>query len=183
MENIASKKVLILSSSPRKGGNSDILCDQFMRGAREAGHSTEKIALREHKINYCLGCEACMHTQKCVQKDSMNDILAKMVDADVLVFSTPVYFYSVCGQMKTLIDRTIPRFREFKGKAYLIATCADTGESAVEGTISDYRNFLRMTPELIDSGHIYGFNAWAKGDILGNPAIMQAYEAGKNIPV
>jgi multimeric flavodoxin WrbA len=71
MKNIESKKVLILSASPRKGGNSDILCDQFMRGAHEAGHQVERIVLREHKINYCLGCEACMHTQKCVQKVTM----------------------------------------------------------------------------------------------------------------
>lgn len=177
-----TKKVLILSASPRKGGNSEILCDQFMRGAQEAGHNVEKVVLREQKINYCLGCEACMNTQKCVQKDSMNDILAKMVEADVLVFSTPVYFYSMCGQLKTFIDRTIPRFREFKGTAYLITTSSDSGDSTVEGTLSDYHNFLRMTPELTDAGHIFGFNAWAKGDILGNPAVMQAYEAGKDIP-
>ncbi len=174
-----SKNVIIISASPRKGGNSDLLCDQFMRGAQDAGHSGEKIFLRNEKINYCTGCGNCTNTGKCVQKDSMNDILAKMVDADVLVFSTPVYFYAMCGQLKTFIDRTVPRYRELKGKAYLIATCADQEHDAVEGTVSDYKNFLRMTPDLVDAGHIFGLSAWAKGDILGNPAVMQAYEAGK----
>ncbi len=174
-----NKKVIILSASPRNGGNSDLLCDQFLRGAQDAGHNVEKIFLRNEKINYCTGCGNCTDTGKCVQKDSMNEILAKMVDADVLVFSTPVYFYTMCGQLKTLIDRTVPRYSELKGKAYLIATCADPQQDAVEGTLADYKNFLRMTPDLTDAGHIFGFNAWAKGDILGNPAVMQAYEAGK----
>ncbi len=102
-----------------------------------------------------------------------------MVSADVIVFATPVYFYAMNGQLKTLIDRTLPRYSELGGKAYLIATCADPKHDAVEGTVSDYKNFLRMTPELTDAGHIFAFSAWAKGDILGNPAIMQAYEAGK----
>ncbi len=176
-----NKKVLILSASPRKGGNSDLLCDQLMRGAKDAGHSVEKIFLRSEKINYCTGCGNCTDTGKCIQKDSMNEILGKMVDADILVFSTPVYFYATSGQLKTLIDRTVPRYKELKGKAYLIATCADPEHDAVDGTLSDYKNFLRMTPKLTDAGHIFGFNAWAKGDILGNPAVMQAYETGKNV--
>ncbi len=176
-----SKNVIILSASPRKGGNSDYLCDQFMLGAQEAGHSVEKIFLRAEKINYCMGCGNCIDTGKCIQKDSMNDILEKMVNADVLVFSTPVYFYAMSGQLKTLIDRTVPRYRELKGKAYLIATCADPERDAVDGTLSDYKNFLRMTPNLIDTDHIFGLNAWAKGDIIDNPAVAQAYEAGKSV--
>ncbi len=174
-----SKKVIILSASPRKGGNSDLLCDQFMRGAQEAGHEVEKIYLHKERLGYCMACDACSETKKCVQKDGGNEILEKMVSADVIVFATPVYFYAMNGQLKTLIDRTLPRFAEFGGKAYLIATCAEPEHSAVEGTLSDYKNFLRMTPELTDTGHIFGLGAWAKGDILGNPAIIQAYEAGK----
>ncbi len=175
------KKVLILSASPRVRGNSDILCNQFMLGAQELGHNVEKIYLQKEKLNYCTACGSCMKTRTCVQKDNGNLILEKMVNADVIVFSTPVYFYTMCGQLKTLIDRTLPRYSEFKGKAYLIATAADPTLSAIEGTVSDYKNFLRMTPDLKDSGQIFGLNAWDKGDIIGNPAIMQAYEVGKNI--
>ncbi len=176
-----NKKILIISTSPRKGGNSDLLCDQFTLGAWEAGHSVEKIFLRKEKINYCLGCGNCTDTGKCVQKDSMNEILAKMVSADVLVFATPVYFYAMSGQLKTFIDRTVPRYRELKGKTYLIAACADSEYNAMDGTVSDFRNFLKMTPELKETEMIFGFGAWNIGDITGNPAMIQAYKAGKSV--
>lgn len=176
-----NKKVLILVASPRKNGNSEILCDEFIRGAEEAGHVTEKIHLQKEKLGHCMACNACQDTKKCIQKDTGNEILEKMVAADAIVFSTPVYFYAMNGQLKTLIDRTLPRFVELKGKAYLIATAADTGKNAIEGTVSDYKGFLRMTPNLVDTEHIYGLGAWHKDDIQGNPAIKQAYEAGKNV--
>ncbi|BBB92552.1 MAG TPA: flavodoxin family protein [Methylomusa anaerophila] len=91
-----SKTVLILSSSPRRGGNSDLLCDQFMLGAKEAGNKAEKIFLRDKKINYCVGCEACQgNVGNCVQQDDMTEILEKMITADVVVMATPVYFYTM----------------------------------------------------------------------------------------
>lgn len=175
------KKVIAISASPRKEGNSDILCDQFLKGAAESGHTVEKINLRQAKLGYCMACYACRETKKCIQKDAGNEILEKMVAADVIVFSTPVYFYSASGQLKTLIDRTFPRFSELKGKAYLIVTAAAPTHDGIEGAVSDYKNFLRMTPELIDSGHIYGLGAWEKGDILTNPAFTQAHEVGKSL--
>lgn len=98
-----SKKVLILSSSFRKGGNSDTLCDQFAMGARDAGHAVEKIFLNDKHIGYCRGCGVCNTTHKCIQKDDMAEILNKMVEADVIVMGTPVYFYSMNGQMKILL--------------------------------------------------------------------------------
>ena len=104
-----SKKILVISGSPRKGGNSDILCDQFMLGAREAGHAAEKIYLQEQKIGFCRACYACKETGTCIQKDDVSVILDKMVNADVIVMATPVYYYTMNGQMKTLIDRALPR--------------------------------------------------------------------------
>lgn len=150
------KKILILSASPHIRGNSDTLCDQFTLGAQESGHNVERIYLQKEKLNYCTACGSCMKTKICVQKDNGNVILEKMVNADVLVFSTPVYFYTMNGQLKTLIDRILPRYSELKGKAYLIATAADPTLNAVEGTVSDYKNFLRMTSNLKDSGQIFG---------------------------
>ena len=111
-----SKKILIVSASPRTGGNSDLLCDQFAKGAQEAGHQVEKIRVREKKIAPCLACYGCRGTGICVQKDDMAEILEKMVEADVLVLATPVYFYSMDGQLKTLIDRTLPRYTEIRDK-------------------------------------------------------------------
>ncbi len=92
-----SKRVLILSSSPRKGGNSDTLCDQFMKGATEAKHQVDIVRLAEKNINYCTGCYACARTGRCSQKDDMADILDRMMAADVIVMATPVYFYTMCA--------------------------------------------------------------------------------------
>ena len=100
------KNILIISASPRKCGNSDMLCDEFLRGAKESGNNVEKIFLRDTRVNYCLGCGVCNSTHKCIQHDDMADILDKMVKADVIVLATPVYFYTMNAQLKTLIDRT-----------------------------------------------------------------------------
>ena len=118
-----TKKILVLSSSFRKGGNSDTLCDQFVKGAVEAGHQVEKIFINDKKIGYCHGCGVCNTTHKCVLHDDMAEILDKMVQADVIVMATPVYFYSMNGQMKTLIDRTVPRYEEIAGKDFLLYCC------------------------------------------------------------
>ena len=121
------KQILLISSSPRRGGNSDLLCDEFLRGARDAGHSAEKIFLADKTIHYCTGCGACANaTRPCVQKDDVADILEKMVAADVLVLATPVYFYTMCAQLKTLIDRSCPRYTAISNKEfYFILTAAD----------------------------------------------------------
>lgn len=112
------KKVIIISSSPRKGGNSDILCDEFQKGAQEAGHDIEKIFLKDKKINYCSGCGFCNTNNytACSQKDDMNEILDKIIKADVIVMATPVYFYTMCAQMKTFIDRWCARYTHITGK-------------------------------------------------------------------
>lgn len=120
------KKVLVISGSPRKGGNSDILCDEFVRGAVDSGNVAAKVRLQELNIAPCLACYACRGTGKCAHDDDMAELLEKMVQAEVLVLATPVYFYSLCGQMKTMIDRTLPRYTEIRDKdVYFIVTAAD----------------------------------------------------------
>lgn len=177
------KKVLVLSSSPRRGGNSDLLCDEFVKGAVQSGNAVEKIFLKDKKINYCTGCGVCNDTHVCVQKDDMADILAKMVEADVIVFATPVYFYSMCGQLKTLIDRTVPRYTEITDKeVYFIVTAADTEEANMRRTIESIRGF---TEDCLDGakerGIVYGVGAWKVGEIKNTAAMKQAFDFGKNV--
>ena len=107
---MSGKKVLVISSSPRRMGNSDLLADAFIEGAREAGHTVEKINLHDKKIGFCKGCLGCQKTQHCILRDDMDDILPRMQQAEVIAFASPVYFYSLCGQLKTLLDRTNPLF-------------------------------------------------------------------------
>lgn len=161
------------------------LCDEFIHGAKEAGHETEKIFLRNEKINFCTGCGVCNTTSKCVQKDDMAEILDKMVKADVIVLSTPVYFYTMDGQMKTLIDRTVPRYQEIKNKEfYYIVAAADTSISNMDKTIESFRGFtLDCLQNATEKGIIYGVGAWQVGEIESTPAMKEAYEMGKAVQV
>ena len=109
--------IVVLSGSPRKGANTDTMVEAFAETAREGGNTVEVVRVASKKIAGCLGCQYCFaHEGTCVQKDDMAAILDKMVQADVLVLATPVYFYSMDGQLKTLIDRTLPRYTEIRDK-------------------------------------------------------------------
>ncbi|MDD1687098.1 flavodoxin family protein [Methanoregula sp.] len=178
-----SQRVLILSASPRKGGNSDLLCDQFMKGAIEAGNQAEKIHVPDKNINFCTGCLTCQSNGgECVHDDDMGEILEKMIRADVLVLATPVYFYNMDAQMKVLIDRTCPRYTEISNKkVYLIATSTDTGPGAMEGTINGFRAALSCYPHAEVAGIICGKGVTNAGDIRGKPEMARAYEMGKSV--
>ena len=122
-----NKKVLVLSSSPRKGGNSETLAAAFANGALEAGNLVETVHLREKNYGFCRGCLACQKLGHCVIRDDAVEVTAKMHDADVLVFATPVYYYSVSGQLKTMLDRANPLYDTDYAftKAYLLAAAAE----------------------------------------------------------
>lgn len=177
------KKVLVISASPRREGNSDMLCDEFIRGAREAGNEVDKVFLQDKKVGYCTGCGVCNSTHICVQQDDMTEILQKMIKADVLTLATPVYFYSMDAQMKTLIDRTVPRYNEISNKDfYFIVTAADTDQSMLELAVEGFRGFTRdCLANAQEKGVIYGSGAWQKGEIKSSPAMRQAYEMGKQV--
>lgn len=175
-----SKKVLVLSGSPRKNGNSDLLCDQFIKGAREAQHEVTKVFLTDQVIHYCVACDGCRrHHGQCVIKDDMSKILEQMIQADVIVLASPVYFYSMDGQMKTMIDRTISRYTEIRHKEfYFIATAADSAKSSLHRTIEGFRGFIDCLPGAKEKGVIYGTGVWKKGDVLNSSLMKEAYELG-----
>ena len=175
-------KVLILNSSPRKEGNSDILCEQFAKGAKEAGHSVEKLDLRCKRLSPCRACYACMEGHICAIQDDMAEIFAKMQSADVIVLSTPVYFYSISAQLKTLIDRCLVDHKSLVGKRfYYIITAADPRHEAADETIAAFRGFLRCLPDAEEAGILYGTGTWDKGDVYKHPAFEQAYQMGKEV--
>ena len=177
------KKVLVISSSPRRGGNSDLLSDQFVAGAKNAGHEAEKVFVKDKKINYCQGCGACVGgAQSCPQKDDMGEVLEAMIAADVIVMATPVYFYTMCGQMKTVIDRTCSRYTEIGNKEfYFIVTAADSSERAIERTVEEFRGFTSCLDGSKEKGIVCGTGAWGIGDIKGSEAMKFAYEMGTNV--
>ncbi|MBO6088564.1 flavodoxin family protein [bacterium] len=179
------KRVLIISSSPRERGNSEILCEEFKRGAEDAGHYVEIIKLRDKKINNCIGCGLCNandHTS-CFQKDDMEEITEKMIGADLIVLATPVYFYAMCSQMKALIDRCCAGYTRISNKRfYLIATAQDPREEALEITFMGFNGFLENLENAIEIGRLYGVGLWNKGDIYNYPKLMEeAYSIAKHI--
>lgn len=177
------KNVLIISSSPRRGGNSDLLCDEFLRGVRETGYAVEKIFLRDKTIGFCTGCSTCsMHGKPCPQQDDMSEILDKMVVADVIVMATPVYFYTMSAQMKTLIDRCCGRYTEMADKKfYFIVTAAENDRCKMERTIDTFQGFLDCLDRPQIKGVVYGLGVWHIGEIKDNPAMHEAYTMGRGI--
>lgn len=176
------KKVIIISSSPRRHGNSDILCDQFASGALDAGHQAEKIFLGDQVVSYCTGCGVCFSEGNvCPQEDDMAEILEKMIAADVIVMATPVYFYMMAAQMKTLIDRTCSRYQEISNKEfYFIMTAAVTDTNLLRRTLEAFRGFTACLNDPVEKGVIHGTGAWNIGEIKSTRAMGEAYEMGKN---
>ena len=177
------KKVLILSGSPRKGGNSDILCEEFARGAADAGNQVETIRVADKKIGYCRACYYCRsHNGECAIKDDMAEVLQKMIDADVLVLASPVYFYSIDAQLKAVIDRTVARWTGVKNKEfYYIVTCADSEKASAETTLACFRGYADCVEGAVEKGVIYGTGVYQKGEIKASPAMKAAYEAGRSV--
>ncbi len=176
------KKILVLSSSPRRGGNSDLLCDRFVQGAQDAGHEVEKIFLRDRRIGYCTGCYTCVKTQGiCAIQDDMTEILEKILKADVLVLGTPVYFYCMSAQLKTVIDRCVARYTQIQNKdAYLIASAGENDMKAFDGTITAFRGYLDCLEQVREAGMVLAPGVPQKGEVANTVYMQQAYDLGRN---
>lgn len=173
-------KVLVINGSPRAQGNSDLLCDEFLRGAREAGHQGEKISLREKNIAPCKACYACFKTGRCVQRDDMEEVLEKVAACDVIVLASPTYFLTMSGQMKVFIDRLLPKWQGLSGKdAYVIVTGHD-GKQGLQRTAQDLADILTNLGDRVRQV-VRGEHVWQKGEVLGTKAMADAYELGKNL--
>ena len=127
------KKVIVISTSLRHGSNSDLLADRFAEGAKAAGNEVEKISLIGKNIQFCKGCLACQKLGRCVINDDVNDIMAKVLKADVICWATPIYYYEMSGQMKTLIDRMNAMYeQDYKFRdVYLLTTAAEDEENVL----------------------------------------------------
>ena len=177
------KNVIIISSSPRVGGNSETLAKEFERGAKEAGNSVEFVNLREMNLKYCMACYNCHNTGKCVHNDGMNELYDKLIKADVLVFATPVYFYSMSGQLKVFFDRLVPCYTKIKADIYMIASQWDSDTEIMENTFNAIRGATKYCFEdCEEKGLIYGVGLDDRGDALKNQKLLtEAYEMGKNV--
>ena len=169
------KKILVISSSLRVNSNSEALAKEFVRGASESGNEVEIISLRGKEIRFCSGCLTCQKTLKCVLRDDAPAIVEMMRDADVIVFASPIYYYEMAGQLKTLLDRANPlypsdyRFRDI----YMLTSAAEDEPSAPGRT--DCFGRARL------AGTVFAGGVTSPGDVSGHPSLRQAYEMGKSV--
>ena len=179
-----TKKVLIISTSLRGKSNSEILAKECEKGARDAGHDVEFLSLRGKDIRFCIGCLSCQKTGSCVLKDDVPEIMAKVKEAEVVVFATPIYYYEMSGQMKTLLDRLNPlynsdyRFRDI----YMIATAAEDESTTIEKAYNGLQGWVDCFERAELKGCILGGGINDAGEAVHHAeAMQQAYDLGRNV--
>ena len=189
------KRILVISTSPRVKSNSDALANEFIRGAKEAGHEVEKVSIRE-KNQFCKGCLACSKKNRAdefnrgeggkiciIKNDDMGEIIQKMHDADVICWVTPIYYYEMSAQMKVVIDRGNPlytsdyHFRDI----YMISTAAEDEEFVPKRAEAGLTGWIDCFEKASLKGTVFGGGVNDLGDIEGHPALQKAYEMGKRI--
>ena len=175
------KRVVVISTSLRAGSNSDMLADQFVAGAKAAGNEVEKISLVGKEIRFCKGCMGCQKISKCVQKDDVNDIMAKVLQADVVAWATPIYYYEMSGQMKTLIDRINPLFgSDYRfTDVYLLSAAAEDAAGVDARAIEGLGGFIDCFARAHFAGSVFAGGVTAPGEIAGHPALAAAREMGR----
>lgn len=178
-----SKKALVISTSLRQNSNSDMLAEAFVKGAKEAGNQVVEISLKNKTINFCKGCLACLKLGHCVIADDAIDIAKQMHDAEVIAFATPVYYYEMAGQMKTMLDRANPLYvtdYAFED-VYLLSTAAEAEEGVDSRAISGLEGWIECFERARLAGTVFAGGVDDAGTIKGHKAIEEAYQLGKAI--
>ena len=179
-----SKKVLIISTSIRNGSNSEILAHEAERGALDAGNEVEFVSLAGKDISFCRGCLACQKTGNCVIRDDMDALIEKVREADVLVFTTPIYYYEMSGQMKVFLDRCNPLYiSDYKFRSvYLVTASAEEGDDVAERAAQALQGWIECFAKasfggLLSSGGVTGPNEAAGREEL----LAAAFEFGRRV--
>lgn len=178
-----SKNILILVGSPRKNGNTEALVNAFIEGAPAAGHQTDKLLLSNLNIHCCLGCDYCTRNRgKCIQKDDMEIVYTKMRKSDVVVFASPLYYWGLSAQLKTVIDRFYASLSNpfTVRESVLLLPFGAQNPAEADIAVSHYK-MLSSGLGLKDRGAITAMGVLNKNDILDHPALEEAHILGKNI--
>ena len=176
------KKVVVISTSLRPGSNSHAMAEQFAAGAEAAGHTVELISLRGKEIKFCIGCLSCQKTGACVFKDDVPAIMDSVLNADVVCRATPIYYYEMSGQMKTLIDRMnamYPKDYRFRD-IYLLTTAAEDEAFVPKGAEDGLQGWIDCYGKSTLKGHLFCGGVNGPRDITGNDKLQEAFELGKN---
>ncbi|MBP0968695.1 MAG: flavodoxin family protein [Oscillospiraceae bacterium] len=178
------KSILVISSSLRVTSNSAILAHEIVRGALDAGNDAEFLSLAEKDLNFCTGCMACQKTHRCVINDDATLIAEKVQCADVLVFVSPIYYYEMSGQLKTMLDRMNPlygsdyRFRD----VYFVCTAADDDETTPDRAVSGIEGWIACFDKATFRGKLFCGGVNEPGEIMSRSKCMEkAYLLGSRL--
>ena len=177
------KRIVVISTSLRRGSNSDMLADKFVEGAKAAGNDVEKISLVGKKIQFCKGCMGCQKLGRCVIHDDVNGIMTKVLRADVVVWATPIYYYEMSGQMKTLIDRMNAMYEQdyqFRD-VYLLSTAAEDEAETPKRAEIGLTGWIDCYPKSRLACTLFCGGVNDAREIEGNPKLQEAFELGKSI--
>lgn len=176
------KNVLIISSSMRKG-NSYALAKAFEKGALKSGNSVETISLAGKTLNFCQGCFYCLSFGRCFMRDDADAIQQKMAQADAVAFATPIYYYEMSGQLKTLLDRCNPLYNSKHNikDVYLLAAAADEEPNVPERAIEGIKGWIECFKDMRFAGSVFCGGVTDVGDIEGYGALDEAFELGEGI--
>ena len=174
-------KIVVLKGSPRHNGNSNSLADEFIRGAKENGHDIFEFNCTRHKVGGCLGCDKCGMRNLCVQRDDFDLLRPELIEADVIVFATPIYYFGVSGQLKNVIDRFYSAHDVMGHKTtYFFATMGNPNVHVADPSADMYDKMIRYLG-WTDGGKILANGIWAKGAIQGTKFMDIAYKYGKEL--
>lgn len=176
-------KVTVITGSPHKNGTSALLADKFIEGAKEAGHEVLRFDSAFEDVKPCLACEYCAsHDGECVRRDDMNAWYGKIIDSDMVVFVTPIYYYTMSAQIKAVIDRFHAKNAKISGnkKAMLLATSYGADDWTMEGLEKTYEGTLRFL-NWTDAGKLFATGCPIREMLEQTDFPNQAYELGKSI--
>ena len=177
------KKVLVISTSLHKNSNSEKLAAEFARGARESGCAVEELSLKGKKLQYCIGCNLCLNTGRCILPDDGNEMMEKVRSSDALAFATPIYYFEMCGQMKTFLDRMNPIYAgdySFRD-VYLLTCAAEEGGDTPENAENGLKGFIACFEKARFAGSVFAGGVAEEGSIGGHKALKEAYNLGRSL--
>lgn len=176
-------KIVVLEGSPNKNGSSNLLAAEFIRGAKESGHSVQVIDAAHEDIRPCTGCIHCGYEGPCVQKDDMDRIRIIILDADMLVFVTPLYYYGMSAQLKTLIDRFCAFNSSIQGKrmkSALLSAAWNDDNWTFEALEAHYKTLV-LYLNLTDTGMVLGAGCGTVSMTQRSRFPRLAYELGSSL--
>ena len=182
-KNNKTMKIVVLTGSPRRNGNSAYLAEQFIKGARESGHDIYRYDCAFRQVEPCRACNRCGMDGPCVIKDDFDELRPRLVEADMVVFATPMYYFGMSAQMKRVIDRFYAINGQIKGaskKAAFLMTYADTSAKEAEPMLVHYRTLTDYFG-WNSVGEVVAAGVWTAGSVRNTEYGEQAYQLGKSV--